>query len=109
MISRDALALRVCSLLSWRLDHDRSQNPHSRIAYLLTCYREDSTYAHAIPHHTEVGSLSGRVRCLLSGRLQPGIRFLRDPLPAAYSQALQRAYRPEIPDGSQRAYRVPRR
>lgn len=45
------------------------------------------------PYHTTRKSapLSGRARCLLSGRLRPGIRFLRNPLPAVPSHALQLA------------------
>lgn len=52
------------------------------------------------PYHTTRKSapLSGGARCLLSGRLLPGIRLLRDPLPAAYSHALQLAY-PTGPSG----------
>ena len=34
----------------------------------------------------------------VSGPLQPGIRLLRDPLPAGYSHALRRAY-PTDPSG----------
>jgi hypothetical protein len=46
------------------------------------------------PFHTTRKSapLSGGARCLLSGPLQPGIRLFRDPLPAAYSHTLRRAY-----------------
>src|SRR5688572_27758766 len=35
--------------------------------------------------------LSGGARCLLSGPLQPGVCFLRDPLPAVPSRALRLA------------------
>jgi hypothetical protein len=59
---------------------------------LLASCRGDSAYALAIPHHTEVSTLSGGARCLLSRPLQPGICLLRDPLPAAYSHTLRRAY-----------------
>jgi hypothetical protein len=52
------------------------------------------------PFHTTRKSapLSGRARCLLSRSLRPGVCLLRDPLPAAYSHALQHAY-PTDPSG----------
>jgi len=52
------------------------------------------------PFHTTRKSapLSGGARCLLSGRLQPGVCLLRDPIPAAPSRALQLAY-PTGPSG----------
>jgi hypothetical protein len=68
------------------------QNPFSRISYLLASCRMDSAYALAIPHPTEVRPPSGGTRCLLSEPLQPGVRLLRDPSPAAYSRGLRRAY-----------------
>lgn len=45
------------------------------------------------PYHTtrKWAPLSGGARCLLSGPLRPGVRFLRDPIPAAPSHALQLA------------------
>lgn len=39
-----------------------------------------------------MGPLSGGARGLLSGPLQSGVCFLRDPLPAVSSHALQLAY-----------------
>jgi hypothetical protein len=66
-----------------------------------TCLRRSHTCwppVEGIPHtlsplHTTRKSapLSGGARCLLSGPLQSGIRFLRDPLPAVPSHALQLA------------------
>jgi hypothetical protein len=71
----------------------RPQNPQrSRVACLLASCRGDSAYAHASPHHAEVSPLSGVARCLLSARLQRGVCFLRDPLPASRSHILRRAY-----------------
>ena len=59
----------------------------------------DSRFAHLQVPVASDGDIAIRVhRCLLSGRLLPGIRLLRDPLPAAYSHALQLAY-PTDPSG----------
>jgi hypothetical protein len=68
---------------------------------LMTCLPPAEGIRHTLsPVHATRKSapLSGGARCLLSGRLQPGIRLLRDPLPAAYSHALRRAY-PTGPSG----------
>ena len=53
---------------------------------------DGSTDALVTRDHAEVGTLSGQAISALSGSLQPGIRFLRDPLPAALSQPLRAAY-----------------
>jgi hypothetical protein len=60
-----------------------------------TCWPPIEEIRHTLsPLHTTRKSarLSGRARCLLSGQLQPGVCFFRDPLPAAPSRASQRAY-----------------
>jgi hypothetical protein len=66
-----------------------------------TCWPPVEGIRHTLsPFHTTRKSapLSGGARCLLSGPLQPGVRLLRDPMPAARSHALQRAY-PTGPSG----------
>jgi hypothetical protein len=67
----------------------------------MTCLPPAEGIRHTLsPFHTTRKSapLSGGARCLLSGPLQPGVCLLRDPLPAACSRALRRAY-PTGPSG----------
>jgi hypothetical protein len=98
------LAIRICSPLTRRCTMGQSTWSHwpppgkaaeSAFTDLMTCLPPAEGIRHTLsPFHTTRKSapLSGEARCLLSGPLQPGIRLLRDPLPAACSHALRRAY-----------------
>lgn len=70
---------------------------------------ETSTGLHARSHHEEVGPLSRGVTLKpLSGRLQPGLRFFPDPLPA-YPTAFLAISLPVKERADIRAYPVPHR
>jgi hypothetical protein len=60
--------------------------------HLLGRDLDGSTDDLAMRDHAEVGTLSGQAISALSGSLQPGIRFLRDPLPAVHSPPLRVIY-----------------
>src|SRR5450759_4690240 len=71
---------------------------------LMTCLPPAEGIQHTLPpfHTTRKSApLSGGARCLLSRPLQSGVRLFRDPLPAAYSHASQRAYPSGGPSGQE--------